>query len=409
MKNNHQGRWKQPNGQLAGLALALACVQTAHAVDAQYFELGPVKVEPVVSVDAAWVDNVYRDAEDEQESWVIKTVPRIDARIENGPSQYAFRYELQDWYYTDSPEGEDDDFTGHLFRGDIDHRFNLKNRVELFGQHHKAHEERGTGLTEGGSLSRFTDTPVEYDEDRYGGTYFYGSGEGKGRLELGAEWQETDYTNYEIYTDGFDYEQVLYQGVFYWDVRPRTALVFDASYLDVTYLEERDRRASLDSDEIRLLMGVSWEASGKTRGEVKIGGYEREFEDPRRDKADGFAWDIKFNYRPKTYSSFDLTARQLSHETNGFGDYIETQEYTFNWLRLFRRNWQSKLGVLFANDDYSGIEREDQRLHIEWTLQKPVKRWLDLGVGWRFEDRESDDDNFTYNRQSLFVTMKASL
>ena len=51
----------------------------------------------------------------------------------------------------------------------------------------------------------------------------------------------------------------------------------------------------------------------------------------------------------------------------------------------------------------------DLRLAVEWVIDRPFKRWLDLGVGWRYEDRDSDLDAYSYERNSLFLRARISL
>ncbi|WP_082850285.1 outer membrane beta-barrel protein [Halioglobus sp. HI00S01] len=393
---------------IIALGLTCACAPVA-ALQPANIPLGPLKIEPTLLFDAAWVDNLYRSADDEIESWVFYTQPTLDVWLDNGPSKYIFHYELQDRRYSGTPSGEDDDFTGHLFRGDIHQRFNVRNELNLYAEHHRAAEERGTGLTEGDDVGRLTSEPLEYDRDSLGGTYIYGSQTGQGRLEATAEYWEMDYRNFESYTQNFDYDATHYQGEFFWGVAPKTALVLDASYLQTKYAEDRADMPSLDAQELRVLVGVEWEASGRTRGAVKVGGYERDFDDSERDKSTGFSWEVDVTYRLRTHSNFDFGAAQISRETNGQGDFIDSKEYTFDWLYMFKRGYRSNLAILRAEDDYKGTDREDVRLNVELSLTKAFRRWLEAGIGWRYEDRDSDEAQFKYERNEFFIDLKLSL
>ncbi len=410
MKN--QGNWPR-NALASRIALAVAglcCASSVLAVEPAALRLGPLNIEPTLDVDAAYTDNLYRVDRGEIGSWIIKTTPELNTWLQRGTNTYGLRYELQDFRYSGTPSGEDDDFTDHRFRSDVHHEFNAKNLLDVYAQHDITHEQRGTGLTEG-LFSRFTDKPIEYDHSLYGAIYTYGNRQTNSAIEFSIEGQEYEYQNFRQSAQYYDYDKLGGTGTFYWNLSARTALVAEASFTEIDY-ERQDERIGipgLDADEWQLLLGATWEASAKTRGTVKLGGYRREFDDNRRDTGEGFSWDVHLNYRPKTYSIYDFSTRQITRETNGAGDYIDSRELQFDWLHMFPRGYRSNVSMLLADDNYRENDRDDLRLLLEWYVDRPFKRWLDIGVGWRYEDRDSSEGVYSYQRQALFARLKVSL
>jgi polysaccharide biosynthesis protein VpsM len=388
------------------------------AVEPASINLGPVYIEPTLDVDLSWVDNLYRTRSERVDSWILKTTPQVKGWLQNNMNTYGLLYQLDDTRYSGTPDDEDDDYTDHLFRGDVHHEFNAKNLLALFAQHNDTHEERGTGLTEGRPF-RVTDKPIEYIHSSYGGEYTYGNRQTTGRIQVELEGEEYEYQNFRDFTQYYDYDKEQVRGTFYWNMSSRTALLLEGRYLQTEYERQRPDQSQLDAEELAILVGMTWEASAKTRGSVKIGGYEREFDADDRDTSNGWSWDVHLNYRPRTYSIFDITARQVSRETNGLGNYIDTNEFSLNWLHSFTRGYRSNFNMMLANDVYEGTDRDDIRLGIEWAIDKNFRRWLDMGVGWRYEDRDSDfkpsaqfrpfADSLSYQRQSVFFRAKISL
>jgi hypothetical protein len=396
----------------ATVVLAFACASgacgIAHALEPAAVEAGPLRLEPTVTVDMSWVDNLYRSGRSEVDSWILRTSPAVRAYTQHDTNEYSLLYAVDDGRYGGTPGGEDDDYTDHRLRGEIHHEFNARNQLNAQAQFHRTHEERGTGLTEGG-LNRLTDSPVEYEVTELGGEYTFGNWETAGRLELAANARQYEYRNYRDFTRYFDYDRDDYRGTLYWNLGGRTALLAEAGYLQADYRYQRPEQPALDAEELRLLAGVTWQAGGKTRGTVKLGGFARDFSAAERGSAEGYAWDINVNYRRKSYSILDFNARQVSRETNGLGDFINSHEVVVNWLHVFTRGYRSNARLELAADEYSGSPRDDERFAVELTLERQMRRWLELGIGWRYEDRDSSQDLFSYSRNGFFGTVVLSL
>jgi hypothetical protein len=392
---------------LAGL-IGCAASPGLRAVEPAQARWGPLYIEPLLEMESAWVDNLYRTENDEVDSWILTTRPSVRGWLQNGPSTYGLLYELEDGRFEGTPSGEDDDYTDHRFRGDVHQEFNDRNLLELFAELDQTHEDRGTGLTEG-AFARFTDRPIELDHTSYGAGYTYGSRQTDGKLEFRLTADDLEYQNFREFTRFFDHERWQGRGIFSWNMSPRSALVADLAYGEVEYRRQQPGQPALDSEEWRLLLGATWEATARTSGRFKIGGFDRQFDDEGREDTSGFSWDAGLTYRRRTYSVFDVNARQINRETNGLGDFIESSEFDVNWLHIFSSGYRSNINMLLANDNYSESERDDIRLALEWIVDRPFRRWLDLGVGWRYEDRDSDLDRFSMQRHSLFARLRISL
>ncbi len=404
----------KPSKQALPLTLAVGVSAfSAHAIEPANVQLGPVYVAPTLAVETRYVDNLLRATLDAQDisTWVLDTRPKVQAWLQNGTNTYSLSYQLKDLRHSSS---KDDDFTDHQVNLDISHAFNARNSLKLYGLYYDGHEERGTGLAEG-ALSGGIPEPVELEKTRYGGDYTYGSRESRGRLVLGYDYYEPDYQNYRAFTRFRDYEQDTYKGTFYWAVAPRTDLLAELRYLDTDYDRDRpaDNFGSYDSEEYSYFVGASWEATAKTAGSVRVGAYDREFDAADRTEENGFSWEVHVDYKPRSYSVINLGTRRFSQETNGVGDFIDTEEYTLSWAHDWSARSTTLLKVLYADDEYQSdaeaLFRQDDRWFGQASYSFKFRRWFDVGAGYRYEERDSSRANLDYTQHVYFIEAELSL
>ncbi|WP_188109786.1 outer membrane beta-barrel protein [Pseudohalioglobus sediminis] len=392
---------------LAVVTVGNLCAQGALAVEPAPIKAGPVYIVPTVKAEARYVDNIFRSARDEKSSWVSDVRPRVQAWLKNGNNTYSLAYELADYRYFSS---HDDDYTDHRVNLDIHHEFNARNTLNAYAEYFDAHEERGTGLAEGG-LAQLIDKPVEYEQWRWGGDYTYGSRSADGRLTVAYDYLDLDYQNFRDVTRYRDREQDTLKGTFFWKVAPRTDALVEVRYIDNEYdrINPADPGGSYDSEEWNYFAGVEWQATAKTSGSVRLGWYDRSYDSRRRSDDDGFSWEVDVDYKPRSYSNFNFGTRRFSEETNGLGDAIDVEEYQIRWDHDWSGRSRTEVRSLWGDDDYTGYTREDERWQLEAKYLYNVDRWFDIGGGYRYEDRDSDRPSFDYSRNVYFIEAELSL
>jgi hypothetical protein len=387
--------------------LGAITMQPVMALEPANLQAGPVYFTPTLDLKTYYTDNLWLTDSNEKDSWVGVVTPRVLAWLQDGVNTYSLGFELKDSTYENSG---DDDFTDYTTKLDMHHEFNTRNVVNVLGEYYDGHEDRGTGLIEG-DLSFATDKPVEYTRSTVAGDYTYGSKDSKGRVTLAAKTADYEYDNYRDFTRYRDYTQDTFDGIFFWRLAPRTDALLEVRYIDNSYDEDdpADPAGTLSSDEMNYLVGVEWDASAKTSGHVKVGMYDRQYDSGARSDDDGFTWEVGVTWLPRTYSEVDLKTRRFTQETNGLGNAINTQEYSLGWNHHWNQRAQTNLGVRYYTEDYQGADREDDNYVAEARYDYEYRRWLDLGVGYRYEDRDSDINSFSYNANIVFLEARLSL
>lgn len=376
------------------------------AVEPANIQAGPLYIVPTLDVKTGYVDNLFRSRSDEKSTWTSEVTPKMQAWLQSGVNTYSLAYQVVDYRYENSGR---DNYTDQQVNLDLHHEFNAKHQLDVFGEYYDGHEIRGTGLTDG--LGGLVNAPVEYVRETYGGIYTYGNNSSRGRLRLEAKSADYDFKNFRSFTRFRDREQDTLSGTFFWKIASRTDVLVQVRAIDNEYdhISTFDSFGSFDSEEYNYLVGVTWEATAKTKGSIKIGTYDREYDSSARDDDDGFQWEVDLTYMPRTYSAIKFETRRYSQETNGRGDSINTQEYSLAWDHNWSGRSSTKFLVLTGTEDYSGIARRDDRFDIEASYSYSAQRWLDLGAGFRREDRDSDDALFDYTRNVIFIEANVSL
>jgi len=385
-------------GCLAGDALA---------VDPANYPLGEVMITPMLETRVGHIDNLLRQSDDEIDTWFSIVRPNVQAWIERGLTTYSLTYELTDYRYWDSDE---DDYTDHTVSLDGHWEFDVRNKLNAFAQYHWTHEARGTGLTDG-DRALLVDEPVELERGVYGAEYTYGSSTSDGRLRLAAKGEEHDYQNLDRFTRYRNRDAYTVTGTFFWKIAQRTDAILEARYTDTTYdlTDPGDSRGSLDSDEATFFGGLAWQATAKTSGSVRVGVFERDYKSRARDNDDGLSWEVEMTYQPRSYSRIMLESARYYSESNGFGDGVDTNRSTLAWDHYWDARSSTTLSASYGEEDYKGSPREDEVYGIEASYNFAIRRWMDLGAGYRYEERESDLRIFDYDRNEFFIEARFSL
>ena len=379
----------------------------AVSVEPANVRLGPLYIAPTLNVETRYTDNLFRSESDEESTWIIDTLPKVQTWLQNGNSTYSASVQLQDFRYASS---HDDDFTDYQGNLDVHHEFNAKNTLDMFGKLYSGHEERGTGLSEGNVVERI-DRPVELDTVDYGAQYTFGNKESLARVVAGYRYYDREYQNYRDSTRFRDYDQDRYDVTAYYGLGPRLDMLAEVRYIETRYSDVNrfDRFGSYDSDEYNYLVGFAWDATAKTSGSIKLGWYDREYESSVREDDEGFSWEADVFYKPRSYSVFNLETRRFSQETNGLGDSIDTQEYAFRWDHDWNSRSHTRFEVVKGDDDYTGSFRSDDRWSAEAKYVYKAKRWFDLSGGYRYEDRDSNERSIDYSQNVYFIRADLSL
>jgi len=367
----------------AGIACTIS-LQSAQAVEPQGMQLGPGYFYPNAGIDVYYDDNLLRQESDEIDSMV--TVLSVGGRqeIDGDASSFALEADLERAWYHSSPD--DNYLDGYLF-GEA--TYFPSRRVSTFvkGGYWRDHEDRGTTSLQG-DAAVLQPEPDVYDLWSIEGEFGYGLEEvGATRLELGAGYSTRDYTNNRQVTRFRDRDVGELGIVFKHMIMPATSLLLEGRYRDFDY--ERDD-AQLDSNEYRVLAGLTWEATAATTGFAKLGWLQKTFDSGVREDDDQVAWEVGVDWSPLTYSTFGLSTERKFDESTGAGDFIDRREVQVSWRHAWRSYLSSNLYYRTGTEDYAGVPREDDVDDFGISLDYSMRKYLDWQLYYAHSERDSN-------------------
>lgn len=401
MRIHARGLWISALVVYSGQALATA--------DPASFTAGPLEITPELSLDTRYDDNIFRSFTDEDDDIIFEVRPKLTAISEWRENSFSFEAELIDATYEDS---DPDEYTDWTVDSDLHLEANSRNAFDVYAGYHFLHEARGSGFSQAdGQLFLLLDRPDTYEEVVYGAAYTFGGDDSKGRIRLAADVYDKEYDRFQLDNITRDRDNTTFKGTFYWAVSDRTDLVFEGRYTDVDYDEaSQDPTPGLDSEETAALVGLEWEATGKTTGRILLGAVDKDFDDDARDDWEWeFTWDADVFFQANDFHLFSFGAANVVSEAVGTSDFINTDEYTATWdwevNDLTRINASGRV----AKDEYEGDVREDDLYLFTVGVERDVRRWFTIGLSYTYDERDSNVSTLDYERNVILLGLDFSL
>jgi len=399
---NKLGRDSRIIGFNFSLLASAILASPAFALEPAPAKVGPLQVIPQVNLQVGHDDNIYSTDSNEVDSIITVVNPSVQAILEKGLDVYSLNYAIKHGSYEHDSA---DNYTDHDLSAQAYLDFNIRNRLELLARYLKTHEDRGTGLNQGSNATA-NDAPVEYDVTTLSAKYSFGAQDAKGRIEVAAELNDREYSNFRSQTAVKDRENSKVTGTFYYRVMPKTSLLFEVEHEDIDYDLSS---VTLDSTETEYLFGATWEATAKTTGIFKVGYAEKDFDSASREDDDGISWELAVNWAPKTYSIVSFVTSKEEEETDGTGNYIDTTSWNLGWEHDWGNRIISRVGYGQSDSDYVSSSRSDESENYGVGVTYQLQRWLDLGLDYSYTDRASNQSGLDYEKNAIYFTVQGSL
>jgi polysaccharide biosynthesis protein VpsM len=357
---------------MTALAFASAGVQ---AVDPQAIKTeSGFDITPLLSTGLKYDDNITSVSANETDSWIMTVLPSVKASRDDGVTSLEFSAAAYHGNYFSSSS---DNFTDTLLGGLFDTQLSEQGKLNVKADMVWGHEDRGTGITEG--LNNNLDDPTRFNNQTLSGYYEYGAVAAPARVRFGARYFNKEYMNQR-----------------------------ETSIVDIGY-DFVDPEASRDSKETNVKAGAEWQISALTSGEFKLGYQKKEFDDSTRDDFSGVAWTVNANWSPLTYSNFDFGTGRRSKDPLQGGDYIKETTYTLRWNHNWSEALQTQLTYNRLEEDYVGINREDENDSYTASIKYAFRRFVDVSLFTTATDKTSSVPGIEFDRNIVGVNFDFSL
>jgi hypothetical protein len=392
---------KQIISAFIALFFAVSCYAET---EPQAVDWGSVKVIPTVKISEKYDDNIFNDDTNEEDAWITSIEPEVQFLSQQDANVYAFTYQGDYSFYSGS---SDDDYNDHIFTADLLFDMSTRARLSFTGAYSFLTDPRGTAASEGIGTTR--DEPDEYEESGLAVLLDLGSKGARFGVELGASATDIEYQNNREETAFRDRSETRMTATLFMRVAPKTRAFLEVSAKDLEYDENSLVGGSLDSEEESYMLGAEWEITGKTTGSIKVGNVDKDFDEASRGDDDFTSWDVDIEWSPRTYSTLFFSASKMPLETNGTGQFIENQETSVSWVHDWSDVLHSRASVSIGTDEFNQDPREDDIDRFSFGVNYDFRRWCNIGLDYSFEDKDSNDDFFDYERNIITLGFDLSL
>src|SRR5690554_5402 len=254
------------------VAAAIGVSTSAFAFDPQSVRLTDgVTFTPTLKFEQRYDDNIHATKKNTKSSWVTVVEPTFTVGLDRAKSAYQLQYRLSSQNYQSSKDSShfDSHFTEKA-------GFESNSRTRLLWM-----------LANKNQKAKALKNPFDFKDPKndkwntknVGGVYTFGAKTARTQVDFGVNYEELRYDNSQRLASGErvnkDLERDAASGKItgYYAIAPKTKLLLEGRYTDYDY-KSNDLR---DSENKALLAGITWEATAKTTGTVKIGREKKDY------------------------------------------------------------------------------------------------------------------------------------
>jgi len=365
--------------------------------------IGGLQINPSVTVSGSYNDNVTRAETRRISSWETIVSPAVDITAGSDINQMNVHYDFERGDFFGS---QSDSYSDHHVSGATHNELTSRFMVDATASYIKSHDGRGTtfsGITTG------FNTPDRWHEAAATAQFSYGGKDATGRIELHGGFSAKRYDNHRSLTAARDLNTENGGATFYYRIASKTSALFEGDYDKFDY---RLANSPLDSHQLTFYTGLTWEATAKTSGTVKVGWQRKKFRRTTRTGGGFFSLDAQITWAPLTYSVWTLKAGRRATETdsNGIsGSYIKTNDVLLGWTHKWNRRLSHSAEAGYVHGRYIGSARKDNTYTASFGLNYDLAPWLGVGVGYDYANRSSNAVNASYHESIYSINVTGTL
>ncbi|MEY8199706.1 MAG: outer membrane beta-barrel protein [Colwellia sp.] len=379
--------------KLAPLAVALVSAQS-FAVDPIGVALGSgFTLLPSVETSVESNDNIYSATKGaEVSSSITRLKPSFSLQGDLGALKLNTAYQLEQGLY--SKKSKDDYLDQNLTVGG-DYELNARNQLNVDATYNAGHDAAGS--VKGIETSTNPNAePDEFSETTAGLVYTFGGESANVNVNLIAESYQKRYDNHEdqeqVQLREHDKTKVAAQLVF--NVSPATSVDVEFRNTDITYVSSKADALAREGNEKKFLLGSSWDITGATTGEFKLGMSERTFDLAGISSNSSLVWEGSVTWQPLSYSTVVVSTSKGSSESAGAdSSYLDGSSTSVSWDHEFSYLLSAGVKASYGEDDYVDSTRIDINTGYGVQATYAPMSWMDVTASWDFTKRNSDEQN----------------
>jgi len=391
------------NKIIGGAALLCLFASNAYAFG-DGININGLQINPSVVVTGLYDDNLTLAETQRVSTFGTIVNPVIDIIAGSEINQVNIHYDFEQGDYASS---RNDFYSDHFVSGATHNELTSKTVIDTTVSYNKSHDARGATFS--GIITGFN-TPDRWRETAATAQFSYGGTEATGRIVVDGGFAARRYVNHRSLTAGRDLNTAYADTTFYYRVASKTSALFEGRYTNFDY---QLATSLLDNRELTLYTGLTWEATAKTTGTVKVGWQRKKFKRGIQANDGHFSWEAQIAWSPLTYSIWTLHSGSQNQETDSTGVngvFIRTDDVLLDWTHHWNDRLSHTASIGYRRDRYiSGGGREDNSITASAGLRYELAQWLDIDVAYNYVNRASNAVNTAYHQNVYLVTMTGTL
>jgi hypothetical protein len=340
-------------------------------------------------------DDNFRELErNVQSSMITKLAPSFALKAEDRNSATRLIWQPTRYIYHDESDAS---YTAQRVLADSVMEFTDRHRLALEAEYRKYERTESTAV-EG--------VNDKINNKRVSGLYTYGAKSADNQLEFGANYAELRYDNADGINDDKERNTAGLTSTWYHRIGSNTRGLLEYDHTNFDYLQSDSTRSSKSN---AVLAGAVWDFTAKTTGKVRIGYEKKDFDSNESKDLDNPTWQVDLQWKPRTYSTFTFLARQALAEGDDGADAVKSTFTQVGW----RHGWTERITTVakagLGHYVYEGQNRTDNFQDYNLAVVYGMRRWLDIELGYRYRDNNSDADNESFTRNVVQISFNVSL
>ena len=385
----------------------LPCSFITHASDIQVlpYAVGEFEVSARLDTSLIYGDNVFRGSSQEESLAHLTIDPTVQAVNENARRRITLNYEGEAAIFFQ--DDRDDNYLSTELGAEYLAKFGVNHELGFGIGFEDGNSIRGTEILEG-SDSEITG-PSEFQSTTFRTNYLIGSSKIGPVIELGYEYNDLEFTNFDEFNEGRDRVSNSLTARIGYQYSVATQFFIDLAYTDFDYDGVIPNfGASLDNSEERVEVGVKWRATRQTSGEFSIGVTDKDFDD-FDDPSSITSWKASIDWLPTSRDTISISTFSRPSEQSGTGLFIDVQQYDIKWNHKVSSLWGFNASWSTGSADFEGNVRDDDYDTYQiGVTYRPTKFSL-LSLGISREEKESNVGDFDFDTNSISLTYSTSL
>lgn len=365
---------------------------------------GSFIITPQATVEESYNDNIYSQETNEVEDMITVVKPSISAKSDWANHAASVTLINETAMYMDNDSENYTDYSAAA-KGRLDVRRNI--HLDGSADYYKNHEDRASPDNNNGvEPNKFNEfvgrTAISTDQTRISTT-------------IGMEIRDLDYEN-NVTGGGtiIDNEQRNRQQ-YGADIRVSYQMApgyktFVKGALNKIEYDSTTIANNRNSDGYNVGIGAEVDLTGKLRGEIYTGYLEQTYDDSSFDPIKGIDFGGSLLWQATNLTSLKLEALRSVNETvlNGSSGFLQSYIGVSAEHEL-RRNIILEAKSDFRNNDYEGIEREDNVLTLSGNAKYFIGKSIAVKTGYTYTSRSSNVAGSDYDDNRVTIGLSLAI